>query len=106
MARQYKDENAVKAHVRQLLTEFGWKHWPNAAGPHSVAGIPDRMAIKAGRFLAVECKGATGKVTALQANFQFELAEQDAHVWTVHPGNIQAFTEWLKLMDNDEKLAK
>ena len=56
-------ENAAKTDVRKLLDKHNWRHWANAAGPFSVHGIPDRMAVRDGMFMVIEVKRAGGVVT-------------------------------------------
>jgi len=60
-------EGRIKARLDKMLKAEGvWYYCPQA-GPHGVAGIPDRVAVVAGLFVGVECKAdKTKKPTALQ----------------------------------------
>ena len=60
-------EGRIKARLDKMLKAEGvWYYCPQA-GPHGVAGIPDRVAVVAGLFVGIECKAdKTKKPTALQ----------------------------------------
>ena len=40
--RTYKNETAVKKHVRELLNKHKWFHWPAAAGSFNWFGVGSR----------------------------------------------------------------
>jgi hypothetical protein len=104
--RQYKNENDVKRHVKELLDKHGWHHWANAAGPFSVGGLSDRMGLKRGMFIAVECKGPSGNTTPLQRAFLSGVEKYGGKTWVVTPKNIAEFEAWLRLYSADEEFAK
>jgi Holliday junction resolvase len=54
-------ENRIKRQIKDWLKEEGIFHWSNAAGPYSVHGIPDIMAVRNGIVLGIEVK-APGKL--------------------------------------------
>jgi len=59
-------EGKVKAQVKKMLDAEGVYYFlpvSNGMGRH---GIPDIIGCVNGRFLAIECKAANGKTTALQ----------------------------------------
>ena len=61
-------EGKVKAAVKKILTEAGaWYCTPLGAG-YGRAGVPDFIVCHRGKFVAIECKAGTNKLTALQAN--------------------------------------
>jgi hypothetical protein len=91
-----KNENDVKKAVKKLLDKHGWFHWPNSAGPYSVSGIPDRMAVRDGQFIAIECKFGGNTVTNAQASFLAEVQRQRCLWMVVDENNIDALDELLK----------
>jgi hypothetical protein len=50
------DENWVKRLTKKFLDEIGAYHYPAAASPYGVKGIPDIIACYNGRFVGIECK--------------------------------------------------
>lgn len=60
-------EGKIKRKLDKMLKAHGvWMYSPQA-GPFGRAGIPDRIAIVAGRFVGIECKAdKTKKPTPLQ----------------------------------------
>lgn len=54
-------ENRVKRQIKDWLKKEGIFHWSNAAGPYSIHGIPDIMAVRDGVLLGIEVK-APGKL--------------------------------------------
>lgn len=104
MARKYTNENAVKQHVRELLTKYGWLNWPNAAGPFSVGGIEDRGALRNGMYLAVECKFGTGKLTVLQEARGRSILAAGGFWWVVNEKNIGDFEAWLRDINDSEEV--
>ena len=66
-----KKETPVKKQVKAWLDERGILNWPASAGPYSVSGLSDRMALHDGIFYAIEVKrpGEKGKAKPLQLRF-------------------------------------
>lgn len=62
-------ENKVKKAVKDLLDEYKIFHWPAAASPYGVAGVPDRIAIVKGQCWGIEVKAPGKHATALQLAF-------------------------------------
>lgn len=104
--RKYTCENDVKRHVKELLDKFGWFHWANSAGPHSVPGIEDRSALKRGRFLAVECKYGGNKLTALQLKRFDDVRAAGGVAFTVCETNLGAFKDLLDMFDKLERIVE
>ena len=96
MRRKHTCENDVKADVKELLTKYGWTHWANSAGPHSVPGIEDRSALRRGMFLAVESKFGKRELTVLQQNRLDAVAAAGGYVWVARETNLEAFEMLLK----------
>jgi hypothetical protein len=59
-------EKKVKGHVAEVLTELGAYWFYPATGGYGRNGVPDIVACWNGRFIGIECKAGSGKVTALQ----------------------------------------
>lgn len=59
-------EKAVKAKVKAILESEGAYFFMPPANGYGRAGIPDIICCVAGHFLAIECKAAGNKPTALQ----------------------------------------
>jgi Holliday junction resolvase len=102
-----RNENAVKTRIRSILDAHGWKHWPNSAGSHSVSGLPDRFALKAGQFMAIEAKFGSNKATALQRRFLSEVHEQGGWAFVVNEKNVHLLENCLEpaidyVMDREE----
>jgi mevalonate kinase len=53
----------IKAYLRTVEGLFFWKEH---GGQYGTAGIPDVIVCYRGRFIAFECKTASGKPTVLQ----------------------------------------
>lgn len=67
-------ENKIKRKLDTMLKRHGVWFYSPQAGPFGRAGIPDRIAIVAGRFVGIECKAdATKKPTALQVKAMEEI---------------------------------
>jgi penicillin-binding protein-related factor A (putative recombinase) len=62
-------EAAITKSIRDLLNSlkiFNWKNWGGLMG---TKGVPDILGIYKGRFLGIEVKTATGKVSPEQEKF-------------------------------------
>jgi hypothetical protein len=63
-------EKEITHSIRSLLKQFGIFHWKNFGGPMGEKGVPDILGIlKDGRFLGIEVKTATGKLSPHQEKF-------------------------------------
>ena len=72
-------ENDVKCAVKDYLNIKGWFNFPLTAGMGSYKGICDRIAIKNGRVLFIECKRPGGKQSANQLAFQGDIWAKGWH---------------------------
>lgn len=63
-------ENIVKDQVKRWLRYRGWFSFPIMQGIGSYRGAPDRIAIKGGRVLFIECKALDGDQSLYQKKFQ------------------------------------
>jgi hypothetical protein len=61
---------------RQCVSYLNWQHifhFPIMQGFASVKGIPDRIAIKDGKFYGLEFKAGKGKLSEYQEKFKKEV---------------------------------
>ena len=79
MARP-QPESRLVARIRHELDRRGWLTWKNHGGPMSPAGLPDVMAVRNGRLLAVEVKQPGKSPTAIQRLWLERLAAHGAIV--------------------------
>jgi len=56
--------------VKDYLDIMGWYSFPILQGLGSFDGIPDRIAIKNGRTIYIECKSPTGTQRPAQIEFE------------------------------------
>lgn len=63
-------ENLVKEQVKDYLNIMGWFHFPITQSLGSYKGLCDRIAIKKGKVLFIECKSPDGKLTDYQRRFK------------------------------------
>lgn len=59
-------EGAVKKQATKILDEFGAYYFFPVTGGYGRSGLADIVACVGGYFVAIECKSASGKTTALQ----------------------------------------
>jgi len=69
-------ENYVKREIKDYLDVTGWFHFPLTQGLGSYPGLPDRIAVKDGRVLFIECKASGKDLTENQEKFQRDLIEK------------------------------
>lgn len=62
-------ESRVKDQIKKWLKDQKIFFWSNAAGPYSVHGLPDLMALHAGVLYGIEVKRPGGKATPHQLRF-------------------------------------
>ncbi len=63
-------ETSVKHSVKQALDLLGVFHFPILQGLGAARGIPDRIAVIDGRFIAIEIKRPGGKLSEHQETFK------------------------------------
>jgi hypothetical protein len=79
-------ENKVKTKLKELLDAYSIFHWPAAASPYGVAGVPDRFAIVRGRCIGLEVKAPGKKPTPLQLEFGRRMQRSGA-LWFLIDGD-------------------
>lgn len=60
-------EGKVKRKVTNLLKQLGVYYFTPQSGGYGKSGVPDIIACCNGRFVGVECKAGTNKLTDLQS---------------------------------------
>jgi len=65
--------------VKDYLSIKGWFSFPLTAGMGSYKGICDRISIKNGRVLFIECKRPGGKQSDHQRQFQNDIWFKGGH---------------------------
>lgn len=75
-------EGKVKAEVKAMLKELGIWYCMPMGQLFGKAGVPDFLVCVRGRFVGIETKAATGKVTALQ-KMEGEKIEKSGGKWLV-----------------------
>ncbi len=73
------EETQIKHQIKDYLDLKGIFHFPILQGLGAAKGIPDRIAVKDGKFYAIEVKAPNGRLSPHQQQFR----EQ---VW--HAGGI------------------
>ena len=61
-----KAEKTITAAIIRCLRADGWLVWKNHGTQFSTTGLPDLMAVREGRFIAIEVKRPGGKTTPMQ----------------------------------------
>jgi hypothetical protein len=90
-------EGRIKKKLATMLKQFSpeevWS-FPPQAGPFGSAGIPDRLACVAGRFLGIEVKSGPGKhPTALQEQCMKKIEAAGGYCYVVYDGETIAEVE-------------
>ena len=63
-------ENLIKEQIKDYLNIMDWFHFPIRQGLGCYKGLCDRIAIKNGKVLFIECKGQKGRLTPDQERFK------------------------------------
>lgn len=99
MAKTYRNENDVKREIKRLLDKHKWFHWPAAAGAYSATGIADRLALRAGTFLAIEAKFGDNRPTKLQKAYLQSIMAEDGFGFCVNEELLPSLQLWLETFD-------
>jgi len=96
-------ESLVKQKIKRILNERNALHFSPYMAGMGVAGVSDIIALYKGRFIAIEAKSdATKKPTELQKKFLFSVEVNGGLPLVIHKGNIDALTEVLDAIDEEE----
>lgn len=94
--RTYKNEGAVKKHIKQLLVAHGWMEWMPAQGGYGRVGVSDHNALKDGVFMAIEAKHEkSDKPTEPQKDYLRAVLHQGGFAFVVHKDTIRALEIFL-----------
>lgn len=72
-------ETVVKKEVKDWLNIKGWFNFPILQGLGAYPGIPDRIAIKNGIVLFIECKSEKGKLSDNQEVMMQDICVHRGH---------------------------
>lgn len=89
-------ENLVKQEIKDWLTVTGWFHFPITQGLGAYKGVCDRIAIRNGIVLFIECKAEKGVLTRHQREFRDRV--QEAGGFYVVARSYHDIEEYLKCM--------
>jgi hypothetical protein len=97
--KSYRSENDVKREIKRLLDKHGWFHWTAAAGAFSATGIADRLALRAGVFLAVEAKFGKNRPTRLQKAYLQSIMAEGGFGFCANETHLPILQTWLETFD-------
>jgi len=89
-------EKKVKARVEAMLKAKGVYYFFPATHGYGRSGVPDIIACDRGRFLAIECKAAGGKLTALQEREITRIRVEGGVALVIHEDNFHALEQALE----------
>ena len=87
MSKEYKlklTENDIKNQVKDYLSLKKWFHFHVLQGLGAYKGVSDRIAIKDGRVIFLECKKPGGKQSAEQIEFQANVENVGGEYYVIH----------------------
>jgi Holliday junction resolvase len=100
-------EGKVKRLLDKMLKEEGIWSFPPQSGIYGRSGIPDRIAIVLGRFVAIECKADKTKynVTALQQKALEEIKAAGGKTFIVwDEQTVEMVRDWITACRTRERL--
>ncbi len=89
-------ETALKQAAKDYLAIMGIESIPILQGLGAVKGIPDRIAIYKGRFIALEFKRPGGKLSDHQEKMKGRIEYAGALWWTID--DIQQLIDYVKAL--------
>ena len=93
-------EAKVKKKVKAILESHGaYYAMPIGAG-FGNAGVPDFLICLRGRFVAIECKAADNKPTALQQRELKNIMTAGGHAFVANEENISFFESYFNTFDD------
>lgn len=91
-----RNENGVKAIIKDLLDHFGYFHFAPGGNAYGAPGVADRLAIKNGVFLAIEAKFGYNKPKPTQKAFAAQIIANNGFAFCVNEHNIDHLAQWLE----------
>ena len=92
-------ENKIKRFLNTLPNTWHFKHW---AGPYSPSGIPDIIACVNGRFVGIEVKKDSGKVSKLQERNIRLINNANGVGVILYPNDFENFKKMIMKLVKDE----
>lgn len=92
-------ENKIKRFLNTLPNTWHFKHW---AGPYSPSGIPDIIACVNGRFVGIEVKKDSGKVSKLQERNIRLINNVNGVGVILYPNDFENFKKMIMKLVKDE----
>jgi hypothetical protein len=84
-------ESKVKTKVKQILKNHKVYFFMPATHGYGSSGVPDIVACMSGRFIGIECKANTGKVTQLQLKNLQDIVDNNGISVVVDEDSIGVF---------------
>lgn len=106
MTKAHPVEGDVKNAVKKLLTECGWFWFMPPANQYGANGIADILALKNGRFLAIETKLKKSSASPNQEIFLQNVRDHGGEALVVNMAGLHAFTMLLTQMDAQDASAR
>ena len=96
MTKLHPTEGDVKTAVKKLLTQYGWWHFMPPANQYAKSGISDILALKRGRFLAIETKLKKTTGSANQDVFMQSVVDNGGFAMVVNMAGLREFQVFLE----------
>ncbi len=93
---KFSSETDVKRRIKEILTFYNWFHWPASAGPYTVGGIADRLALwDGGVFMAIESKFKGNKPTERQKDYLRAVRAKGSYAFVVDEKTVSVFESFM-----------
>ena len=89
-------EGIVKAKIVKILKAYGVYYFMPAGTTRGRSGIPDIICCSKGRYVAIEAKSATGKVSELQKYELEKIANAGGVALVINGENMNELTDALE----------
>jgi hypothetical protein len=86
-------EAKVKAKVKKVLNDMNAYYVMPVTSGFGNSGAPDFLVCYRGRFIGVECKAGTGKVTALQQDNLDRIVKNGGTALVINESNIDSLSQ-------------
>jgi len=98
-------EGRVKAKVKALLKKYNIYHFMPATGGYGRSGVPDIIGCANGKFIAIECKAGSGKLTPLQSRELALIEEAGGVVYVINETSLESLESALRsfIVDDDDR---
>lgn len=81
-------EQKVKAKIRATLRALDHWYCTPIGSAYGHAGVPDFLVCVRGRFVGIEAKAASGRLTALQSKVHTDISRSGGGVLVIDPSNV------------------